>query len=230
MDVTEEHARQIVGDYVNFGNAENFESGELPISAFLFTRKQLNDLIKDDQEDEIFIMLAIDAIGINPNKSLWLVLGSILNNFIDMGSLIVSDVPPSTTPISFDNNSVVKRPVSEPILLQDLRRMHNIFTSTPSDTSLTSSKGHKIKAYNLNRNDLDMLDLTDTVNSSNENDCYAFIPVIRENRTRDNAPFDRNHLSLAIARIDADTMVVSGTILEYCLPCPNACATNYWFK
>lgn len=221
MNISETDAKVIVGDYVSSGGEQHFVFNGNRISAFTFTREQIMDLLKT-ADTELFIMLALSKNRAKPSEEyLNLVLGSKLHDLTDMRNLIVSDDEPHTIGVSFSH---LIKPKSK-LPYGDFITMKDRF-NTASDDELTSIKGYKIKAYTVEKADLISLALNIPVDTSNKDDIFVFVPVIRS--ADPTTPFDRPFLSFAVAQIDYPWHV-AGYVIDYCLPCPKACASNYWY-
>lgn len=93
----------------------------------------------------------------------------------------------------------------------------------------------KVKAYHLGEKsedryylqDLKELTLWKPPTTAKDEDQFIFMPLIRSkdpNGTRLKKPY----LSVAISQFKAGTL--EGEAMEYCLPCPSACPTNYPLK
>lgn len=228
-------AENITRDYFKNGNQTHFKFGGKTIKGYLFTRKELTDLFENNSNNEIFMMLALS--GTNPNKYLNIVLAKMHDNTMNTGTMIVSSDPPCVDNVIYSakglsiKSSDRKHPdknkesaLGQPILVEELKRIQDAFENA-TDGHLTCTTTDRIKCYRLDRQDLNDLTLD---KPGNQDDKFIFMPVIRPKRATDPTPLTKDYLSLAVARFDPVNKKVSGAIIEYCLPCPSTCATNYW--
>ncbi len=227
---------RITGDYVTNGNQTHFKFGGKIIKGYQFTREELNNLLENNMNNEIFMMLALS--GTDPNKYLNIVLAKMHDNEMDMGKMIVSSkTDPYTDPViilakevSIKSSGRKKNLIfGNPITPEELKRIHDAF-ETAKDDHLKCTATDRIKCYRLDRQDFNDLTLDQRVTTANKGDIFLFMPIIRPIRPNDPVPLSKDYLSLAVARFDPATKKVSGAIIEYCLPCPSACAVNYWHR
>lgn len=237
--INETAAERITSDYVG-STATHFLFDGKTIKGYQFTREELTNLFENNLNNEIFIMLALS--GTDPNKYLNIVLAKMHDNSMNTGTMIVSSNPPYVDKVIYSAKGLaikssdrkhpkknVKSFLGQPITVDELRLMQTAFETATID-HLSCTQKDRIKCYRLDRQDFIDLKLDVPVTNTNKNDIYLFIPLIRPTRPYDPIPTSKDHLSLAVARFDPGTKNVSGAIIEYCLPCPSACAVNYWHR
>jgi len=226
LPITEPAARAAAAEYLSRGGAQHFYFRGKRITAFTFRRDVLKPLLEIDFS-ELFLMLVLTGDKRTPSKEhLDLVIGPRVEDYVLMDKLIISVDPPYTDSVTFAEDSALKG-FGKAITPEELERMHGIFLLTITDDILYSTHRYdKIRGYTLGLNDLTLLALREEIDNSNEDDLYLFIPVVRPVNPQINSPFDRDYLSIAVARMGADGKVIS-YITEYCLPCPSACPSNF---
>lgn len=225
--ISKADAQKMTNDYINFGNASHFDYAGQPIKGFLFTRKELVTLFNSAPPEGLLLMYALSPESASlDNKHLNLVVGGIYAGLIDPDNLIVSQQNPYTGQTTFTDNEIKGGP-GLVITIDELIQMQTAFTSRTSRDHhiLTSTTGTKIKGIRLTVDDLHDIDLHIPLTETNKNDKYIFMPVVRSGYYI--APFDRAYVSIATARFNETDSTVIGKIIEYCLPCPSACPTNY---
>ena len=232
-------AKSITGDYVTKGNALHFLFNGKTIKGYQFTRQELTNLFENDLNNEIFMMLALS--GAEPNKYLNVVLAKMHDNEMNLGTMIVSSNDPYTDNVIYNAQEIAIKSSGrmmnkgalleegQPIPIEELVRIQDAYNNA-TDYHITCTNTDRIKCYRIDRQDLFDLKLNDTVTAANKNDIFMFMPVIRPKRANDPIPLTKDYLSLAVARFDPLTRKVVGAIIEYCLPCPSACAINYWHR
>lgn len=231
-------AKTITGDYVTNGNHNHFKFSGKIIKGYQFTRKELTDLLENNMNNELFMMLALS--GTHPNKYLNIVLAKMHDNVMNMETMIISSDPPCVDNVIYSAKGLIikssdrKHPnknkesiLGQPIPVEELERIQDAF-ETATDDHLRCTATNRIKCYRLDRQDFNDLTLDHRVTTANQDDIFLFMPIIRPIRPNDPLPLSKDYLSLAVARFDPATKKVSGAIIEYCLPCPSTCATNYW--
>lgn len=233
-------AERITGDYVKNGNQNHFKFGGKIIKGYQFTRKELTDLFENDTNNEIFIMLALSTDS-GMSKYLNIILAKMHDNSMNLSTMIVSKTAPYTSDIIYIADEISIKSsgrgmsknaslgAGQPIPPEELERIQDAFENA-TDGHLACTTTDRIKCYRLDRQDFNDLTLDQPVTTTNQDDIFMFMPVIRPKRANDPIPLTKDYLSLAVAYFDPATKKVSGAIIEYCLPCPSACALNYWHR
>lgn len=228
MNVTKSDAKIFTNDYMNYGNSTHFMLGGERIRGFVMTRRELRELIYvGNVSHNLFMMLALHPIASNPPvKHLDLIIGRIKGYTLSTDKFIKADSPYLGS-ISCSEGLLVESMFGERVSCAELMPLLNKFANDGCDDHLTATNGLKIKGYTFDLRDIRNAGLDAELDTSNGNDTYIFMPVIRPAYT----PFDREYLSIAVGRINIGTGELLGSAnavaIEYCLPCPTACPNNF---
>jgi hypothetical protein len=230
-----------INDYLSNGTADHFKIGADTIKGFVFKRSELHGLLGSENNKHLFLMWGLKADQQNPPaKHLNLIIAGVLKNHVN-NTYSIDDS------IFLEADSVVKINVAlygslksigntaNEIEQKKFASAHFDFLRNGNSQHLYITDGEKIKGYHLGDNlylqgpstyleDLRSLGLICPVTSANALDSFIFKPIIRKYNP-DNTTVTNPYLSVAISNYTLETM--HGPIVEYCLPCPSACPTNY---
>ena len=208
-----------VQNYVANGSTANFNNGQgRLITAYLFTREEIYNLIQSSSSSKVFVIMALsfddaaNAHYLNP------ILSQVVNDEINTSNLIKTSEEPYTDTITFDTNPTTN-PNGDPVGAEGFQEMQTNYVEGKVANPLLTD-GQKINGYNFTATALGNLGLSTQPTSGNKNDLFAFVPIIR--------PVDNENpnacLSFALAQFSNG--VLTGNVEDFASPCPNDC-NNY---
>lgn len=209
-----------VQNYVANGSSANFNNGQgRLITAYLFTREEVYNLVQSSSASKLFVIMALSFDDAANEHYLNPILSQVDNGAINTSNLIQTSEIPYTDTITFNTNPTTN-PNGDPVDAEAFQEMQTNYVEAKVANPLLTD-GQKIKGYNFTATALGNLGLSTQPTSGNKNDLFAFVPIIR--------PVDNQNpnacLSFALAQFDAGELI--GDIEEFAYPCPADC-NNYY--
>lgn len=217
-------AQPMLQAYVGSGTPSHFtQANGNKINGYVFSRSEISGLIAPGQANHLYVMMGMitdsdPAIGtyITP------IIGKLTSaGLIDPNQLVIASAPNtsplniSTTPVS--PNGVGAGGQGYPISIIDAQRMIDYHLIGGQPLNLNNANGQKIRAFNLNDEDLNFL-----LNNDNGGD-LLLMPALKD-QDYTGAGIPVKHITFILSWLSG-SQVHTPSLYEYIKPCPSVCHT-----
>ncbi|MDX1348818.1 MAG: hypothetical protein R3279_01155 [Putridiphycobacter sp.] len=221
--LNQQQVQPMLQAYMSDGKPAHFiQSDEKYINGYIFKRSELLALLSSSAPNHLYIMLGL-VTDANPNIGTYItpIIGKIVNGKIEPNQLVLPQGP-NSSPVYISSAQVkpmnpIEGGAGYPITVVDAQRMVDYHLVSHQPLSLVNSGGLKIRAFNLNDEDVSFL----LANDNNKN--LIVMPALRD-QDQTGASIAHKHLTFIFAWLSGN-QVHTISLYDYTEPCPPQCAT-----